>query len=214
MISIAYNIWSMTPTAEYPRSRYVAMQVVLFFVLLATVALAHWISLRHVTVATPIGPIVLGDFTLRVPQDWAITRKQNNKSLEIIATEPDDTGRQVSVVFQELNAPIPPMDYLLRSGLVSGTWRGEQMTVDDNPGEYIEMTRVMESDGQRILVKDLLACIMLPNGQVISLQLTGPGRVNENDEQLMQQLLTDMQIKPQKRTAAPPPPASQQWDGI
>jgi hypothetical protein len=203
----------MTPTAQYPRSRYVAMQVALFVILLATVALASWVSHRHVVaVVSRSRPISLGDFTLQMPGDWALEKKQTPNAIQVAATEPDDTGRQIIALFQQLRAPVPPMDYLQEKGLATDSADAQQMMVDGNPGAYIAMMRLMDRDGQRVLVKDLLACVMLPSGQVLTLQLTGPGRLDESDQQLMQQLLTDLKIKPQKKLPVHPSP--QEWEGI
>lgn len=201
----------MIPTAEYPRWRYVAMQVVLFAVLLATVGLAHWVSRRN-RVPASAGPIVLGDFTLVLPADWDTTRKKTPAAIEITAIDPDESGRQIVAIFQQLAAPVSPQDYLLHSGLIGGEWKMEQMTVEGNPGAYLEMMRLINQDGSRLLAKDLMACVMLPSGQALTLQLTGPGRVQEEDQQIMQELLTKLQIKPQKH-AAPEHP-TQEWEGI
>lgn len=202
----------MTPTAQYPRSRYMAMQVALFVILLGTIALASWVSQRHVKTVVPAGPIILGDFTLHMPSDWAVEKKQTANAIQITATEPDDAGRQISALYQQLREPVPPMDYLQRSGLVTGAVDGQQMTVDGNPGAYLPMMRLIDRDGQRALMKDLLACVMLPSGQVLTLQLTGPGKLDESDQQTMQELLTELQIKPQKKLPAHPLP--EEWEGI
>ena len=202
----------MTPTAQYPRSRYVMMQVALFLVLLATVALANWVSHRPVAAAAQAGPISLGDFKLRLPPDWIVTQKPIAHAIQIDAVEPDETGREISVLYQELTKPLPPMDYLQRSGLVTGSWREQPMTVDGNPGAYIQMMRPFDRGDQRLLIKDLLACVVLPNGQVLTLQLTGPGKMDESDQQLMQEVLTNLQIQPQKKS--PNQPTSQVWEGI
>jgi hypothetical protein len=202
----------MTPTAQYPRSRYVMMQVALFVILLGTVALASWVSQRHVKAVVQSGPIILGDFTLHMPADWAVEKKQTVNAIQITATEPDDTGRQISALYQQLREPESPMDYLQRSGLVSGPVDEQPMSVDGNPGAYLPMMQLIDRDGQRVLIKDLLACVMLPNGQVLTLQLTGPGKLDDADQQIMRELLDDLKIKPQKKL--PTHPSPQEWEGI
>jgi hypothetical protein len=74
------------------------------------------------------------------------------------------------------------------------------------------MMRIVAGGGRRMLINDLLACVVLPNHQVLTVQLTGPGRPDEGDQQLMQDFLTDIQIKP-----APNPstqPSENQWEDI
>jgi hypothetical protein len=202
----------MTPTPQYPRSRYVTMQVALFVILCATVGLANWVSHHHAGVIQHNGPISLGDFTLYMPSEWDVEQKQTANTIQVIATEPDDSGRQISALYQQLRQPVAPMDYLQRSGLATGSGEAQQMTVDGNPGAYLPMMRLINRNGQHILMKDLLACVMLPSGQVLTVQLTGPGKLDDSDQQVMQELLTQLQIKPQKQLPAHPSP--QEWEGI
>ncbi|HWB53178.1 MAG TPA: hypothetical protein VG722_03265 [Tepidisphaeraceae bacterium] len=202
----------MVPSAQYPRSRYVVMQGTLLVVLLGTIALAHWVTVRHEVSLSDGQEITLGSYTLRMPAGWEISRSQNDQVIQVTAAEPEHGGRRLTVIYQVVDEPVTPMDYLLHSGLVGGSWHGAQMTLDGNPGVYVQMMRILESGRSRVLIKDLLACVVLPSRQVLTMQLSGQGRVDESDQQLMHRFLTDVQIKPEPK--APSQPSSDQWENI
>jgi hypothetical protein len=202
----------VTPTAQYPRSRYVAMQVVLFFILLGTVGLAQWVSKRHANTGKLNTPITLGNFTLYLPADWPAEQKQTPGSIHVVAADPDDPSRRLDAIFQRLRQSMEPMDYLLRSGIVTGSWSGAQINADGNPGAYVEMMRINDYKGERIFSKNILACIILPDGQVLTVQLTAPGAITQDDREFMAEILKHLKIQPLPPAATQP--ALQQWEGI
>lgn len=209
----------MVPTAQYPRSRYVAMQVVLFLVLLATVALARWVSLRRQVSIGAGGPIVVGHFELHMPDGWQIVRENKAGATEVAATDPWNTGRQLIATYEVVNQPISPMDYIRASGILPRRWSGQEMMLGGYPGVYIAMLRERVVDGKPALMKDLLACVELPTREILTVQLVGPGAVQAEDEQLLNDFLTALQIKPLPKSIAPPPapappPSSDDGEGV
>ncbi|MGC3944256.1 MAG: hypothetical protein QM762_07030 [Chryseolinea sp.] len=215
----------MVPTADYPRWKHVAMQVALWLVLVATVAVAQQVVKRKAAVLRPgmaEAAVELGSFKVRLPEGWenSVIRR-GAAAVQINAAEvavKNSLCRTLTVIWQHLPQSVAPIDVLRSSGLMSPRQGSQPLAVElerypDYPAIYLETMKVAPcAPGQFVYIKDLMACVTLPNGEVLFAYLNGQGQIDEADKQLIGDLLSlDIDLKqdapqlPLVRLPTPPP---------
>lgn len=187
------------------------MQVILVLILLGTVDLAQWVVSNAQNIDRAAEKIALGSFAIQMPTDWTLSQRRTPEMIEIIAADPE-THRQLTAIYQALDAPIKPMDYLTHVGMLSGPWRGQDIVVGGYPGVYLETTHVIPL-GRGLIPVKLLVCIVLPSNEVLTVQLAGLGKVDASDQQVVQRFLKDLRINaPTSQPAKQQQPAD--WQGV
>jgi hypothetical protein len=188
-----------------PRLRHLMMQLVMWFVLGASVILAAVLDqhLRRQQIIEFSAPITDDSVTFRFPADWKIGTQRNEADVtEHFATDSSSGAvRKLTILRQPIPHPMAPAEYILRTLTVSGTLDARDfkgIDIDGWPGQsiYWEAHRFsLGAIGEFQFTN--CSAIILANNQAIMIRLDKDSPFDAADQRLYRQVLDQVHITAQ-----------------
>jgi hypothetical protein len=198
------------------------MQMSMWVVLGATMALAEWVSReRQAIYSTDLKqPIVVGNFSVKLPAKWMVSNGGDSSTV-LIAREPGSfgTNRTLTIRQKRVHGASTPQEFLLQSGILSGavapgsgddggddnndgdgtTFPGHPVHIAGWPGVMVALQRQSAVPyGMGVIARnELIACTILPSHLAVILTLEtpqqGPTSLQDNAD-LLQRIGEQMKI--------------------
>lgn len=204
-------VYNQIPMArsEYTSRRRLMMQIVVWVVFAASIALAagvvQWKDARTRVQLAP--PQTLGGLEIRLPQGWAMKVRSLPGSHIIRCDEqvPDGaSGRTLIVLRQSLRSEIDPLEFLMTNVLSdenADAGDAEWIDVDGQKGvvlQYLQQIRVGRAIHSEL---QTAACVMLQGGNMVVIQYAGHG--DPNGKQLIRQIAQSLHAIDDASESAP-----------
>jgi hypothetical protein len=196
----------MATTAQLAPSRRVALQVVLWLVLLLGVALAALVDSQLGAASRPgLGPEqASGPVHFRLPIGWE-TQSNLTRPLVAVAREKTQsllTGgpRTLSVYRQHIRIMMPPATYLDRSGLTDEVFGNADVQTDQVFLGGLPALRVAgqvdvpTDQGDTTQVSELLICAISPSREAVTLRLSKVGSFTSADFDFLNQIAATVRV--------------------
>jgi hypothetical protein len=198
---IVLVLWMSMPRTEYPKSRRLLMQAVLFIIFGASVGMAQYvIHQRRVSGNTHLAAMrYVGQVGVQLPRGWMLVR-ENQGSILWMATEPDTTerkGRRITIRQQKLQTLVSSEEFLQNSRLLDGTERiirtdpasnvAAPITIAGDSGVMLTVIKPVGGFlgfGQTEAEKVLFAASVRPSGLALSLELECPEDTDPQDDEM------------------------------
>jgi hypothetical protein len=190
---------------EYPTSRRILMQLVLWIIFGASVGLAALVTHdRQTRNGNRLADVrYVGRIGVKLPTGW-ILQRENQGNVLLVASEPDTAdqkGRQITIRRHKVDPTVSPEQFLESSGLLTGTLRlvstdpaaniAEPITIANQPGVMLSVKKPLGSPSapDSDYETELFAVSVRPSGLGISLELDCPG---DSDPEADRQTLIDI----------------------
>jgi hypothetical protein len=184
----------MASSGEYTPSRRIAMQAVMWLVLLSGVGLAALVDSQLVRTSRPnLSPDqTSGPLHYRLPSGWDL---QSNLTRPLVAVAREHGGqsliaggpRTISVYRQHLRFMMPPATYLDRSGLAEEVFGNadvqsdEEILAGQRAVRVVGQVDVPTDQGDSVTVSEMLLCAIFPNREAVTLRLSKVGSFTSGD---------------------------------
>jgi hypothetical protein len=187
---------------EYTRWRLVLMQVMMWLVLAGAVGLAALVNMqaerRHRVALSE--PFPANGLTYRLPEGWRLAPADDPRVVARVV-EPD-RERAVSLVVDDSEAS-DPFEYLVFSGLLSPAYTTAQYAQSDRQplhfagaeGVLVAGARVTGPRQEPTIIKEVMACAILPSGEAVTIFLLGSGPYDARDVALVRLLAGEIAVR-------------------
>ena len=198
----------MAKPGEYTRTRYAAMQGVMWLVLAGAVGLASLVD-RSINPAARNPSLGAEQSALgvlyRLPTGWSIyIDPVHVPGATAIAIEPEDRATQYSprniiVYCRQIRQIVPPADYLQNVGLLDTIFRNEDVeaadaTMDGNRAIEIDAPVRVPTDAGIAIESDIVICSVFTNHIAVAVQLRRPGYLNAADRALFEKVVRAIRV--------------------
>jgi hypothetical protein len=181
------------------RSRFVLLQVIMWFILGATVALAAWVSSAAGIQLGPEQPFE--GMRLRLPRGWVVNHDTQNRWVIVEAVEyrNQQPQRAIAVFRQPVPTGMTAEQYLALSGLLRGPRPSpsalEPITIDGYEGLLVgAQASVTRPDGSQAIQTLVEAVVILPSQEAIRVQLQAAGAFQAIDRDLLWAVASSIRI--------------------
>ena len=204
----------MAKNSQYGRLRAVALQVVMWLVLAASLGLAAFIDHRRSgSLDVALGePVTEGRVVVRLPKGWDVDQKETRagppRTLALVDYDRQNRRRRTLRISQEQQTGRPrgPEYYIEATvNLPLGDEEGAGLPVEpfrflgQDDGVLVPLkinTKALRRYGRQLDIPEagLYACAVTPDGLTVMLQLTGDGAYGPSNRALLRQVADSMRL--------------------
>ena len=201
----------MSRPSEYTPARRRLLQVVMGIILLGTIALAALVgSVNRRASRVELAPnaISSGDIKVRPPAGWRSLPSTDEPHTVVQAEEltgSSGAGRRLAVMFESLQAPASPVQYLVERFRLRITSldeeqapivRVEAATVAGQEGVLVSIDSLLLGEGTPQLPhKEVFAAAVLPSRRVVVVHLRGFGQLDLTDRAVVRHVAAAITVK-------------------